>query len=280
MILALLHRTRSHPTPLKRLHLNLTHLLCFYTTMSLPRFYSDQDLSVDQTITLNKELAHYMQRVLRLPTQSQILLFNGQGGQYTAQIQYEGKTVQAQIQAFDPIERELPWRISIGQGLATGEKMDWICEKAVEMGATALIPIAAKHSTLKLSGERLEKRLSHWQRIAQAASEQCGRNRILHVDKLHSMAQLLQNLEPSTQLIFCDPDASIDFTEALQQAARNNQDHWLLLIGPEGGWSDEEKKMALDASAIAMRFGARVLRTETAAIALIGAIRGQLGWID
>lgn len=248
--------------------------------MSLPRFYSDQDLSVDQTITLNKELAHYMQRVLRLPTQSQVLLFNGQGGQYLAQTHYEGKTVQAQIQSFEPIERELPWRITIGQGLATGEKMDWICEKSVEMGATALIPIAAKHSTLKLSGDRLEKRLSHWQRIAQAASEQCGRNQVLQVGGLHTMAQLLQNLEPHTQLIFCDPDATMDFPLALQKAADNNQNHWLLLIGPEGGWSEEEKQMALEASAIAMRFGSRVLRTETAAIALIGAIRGQLGWID
>ena len=97
---------------------------------------------------------------------------------------------------------------------------------------------------------------------------------------MQTLAELTEQLEPQSQLLFCDPDAELDFPEALNQAARLNQHHWILLIGPEGGWSEEEKKMALNAGAISMRFGARVLRTETAAIALIGAIRGQLGWIN
>lgn len=248
--------------------------------MSLPRFYLEHDLTAQQTVTLTKELAHYMQRVLRLADQSLVTLFNGKGGEYQAILQYDGKTVQAHIQSFNAIERELPWRLSVAQGLATGDKMDWICEKSVEMGATELLPIAAKHSTLKLAGDRLEKRLQHWQRIAQAASEQCGRNRLLRVHPVQTLAELTEQLEPQSQLLFCDPDAELDFPEALNQAARLNQHHWILLIGPEGGWSEEEKKMALNAGAISMRFGARVLRTETAAIALIGAIRGQLGWIN
>lgn len=248
--------------------------------MSLPRFFCNHDLSLAQTVTLSKELAHYMQRVLRLPDQSLVTLFNGQGGQYQAQLHFEGKNVQAELQQFDPIERELPWKISIAQGLATGEKMDWICEKSVEMGASALIPIAATHSTLKLVGDRLDKRLAHWTRIAQAASEQCGRNRILQIQSLQTMAQLTSSLNKETVLIFCDPDADQDFPDALQKAAQTNQNHWVLLIGPEGGWSEEEKKMALNVGAISMRFGSRVLRTETAAIALIGAIRGQLGWVQ
>lgn len=246
--------------------------------MSLPRFFYDHDFVLAQTVILSKELAHYMQRVLRLPDQSVVILFNGQGGQYQAQLHYEGKTVQAELQHFHPIERELPWKISIAQGLATGEKMDWICEKSVEMGASALIPIAAQHSTLKLVGDRLDKRLTHWTRIAQAASEQCGRNRIMQIQPLQTLAQLTKALNDDALFIFCDPDAHQDFPDALQQAAKTNQSHWVLLIGPEGGWSEEEKKMALNAGAISMRFGSRVLRTETAAIALIGAIRGQLGW--
>lgn len=249
-------------------------------TMSLPRFFYDHDLPLTHTVTLNKELAHYMQRVLRLSDQSLVILFNGKGGEYQAQLHYEGKTVKAHIQQFDSVERELPWSISVAQGLATGEKMDWICEKSVEMGATALIPIAAKHSTLKLVGDRLDKRLTHWQRIAQAASEQCGRNHILQVQSLQTMAQLTTQSNKEVLFIFCDPDAEQDFPEALQKAAQKNQSHWVLLIGPEGGWSEQEKKMALSAGAISMRFGTRVLRTETAAIALIGAIRGQLGWIQ
>ena len=252
--------------------------------MNLPRFFCDAELALalaqNQLINLNKELSHYMQRVLRLTALSQVMLFNGKGGEYRAELHIDSKTVQAKLLAFIDTERELPWRISVAQGLATGDKMDFVCEKLVEMGATAFIPVAAKHSTLKLSGERLEKRLVHWQRIAQAASEQCGRNRLLSVLPLVSMATLIKSFDQPTQLIFCDPDATLDFPEAIQQAATNNTSHWILLIGPEGGWSDEEKKMARQAGAISMRFGRRILRTETAAIALIGAIRGQLGWTD
>lgn len=254
--------------------------------MSLPRFFCPLDLATafeqHRATSLDSALAHYMQRVLRLSDQSQVVLFNGQGGQYTATLHYEGKAVQAQLTAFDPIERELPWQIGIAQGLATGDKMDWVCEKSVEMGASHLYPIAAQHSTLKLSGPRLEKRLAHWQRIAQAASEQCGRNQILRVEPLQNLAELLAQCTDTTQttVLFCDPDAEQDFPTAINQAAMINRRHWILLIGPEGGWSEEEKKMARESGAIAMRFGARVLRTETAAIALLGAIRGQLGWVD
>lgn len=248
--------------------------------MSLPRFYYPQPIELDARLELPKELAHYMQRVLRLNDQSEVTLFNGQGGEYQARLHFSGKQVLAHVLCFNNIERELPWRISIAQGLATGDKMDWICEKSVEMGATSLIPIAAQHSTLKLTGERLEKRLQHWQRVAQSASEQCGRNQLLEVTSMQSIKQLCQQLEPSSLLLFCDPDANQNFPTAIAQAATLNTKHWILLIGPEGGWSEEEKKIALNAGAISMRFGSRVLRTETAAIALIGAIRGQLGWVD
>lgn len=248
--------------------------------MSLSRFYYPQTIPLHQRFQLPKELAHYMQRVLRLADQSQVILFNGLGGEYLARLYFDGKLIHAQALEFYAIERELPWRIAIAQGLATGDKMDWVCEKAVEMGACDLIPIAAQHSTLKLSGDRLEKRLGHWQRIAQAASEQCGRNRLLQVHPLLSVQQLCQQLPPNSLVLFCDPDAPQDFPSAIQQAQQRNTEHWILLIGPEGGWSEEEKKIALKAGAISMRFGARVLRTETAAIALVGAIRGQLGWVD
>lgn len=248
--------------------------------MATPRFYYSGVLEAQAQITLPPELTHYIQRVLRLATHTQVVLFNGQGGEYTARLQHEGKKTLATIEQHYLIERELPWRISIAQGLATGDKMDWVCEKAVEMGACDLIPIAGQFSTLKLSGERLTKRLAHWQRIAQAASEQCGRNQLLQVHSLHTVAHLTQSEFNQSQLIFCDPEATQDFPAALELATQKNTAHWTLLIGPEGGWSDAEKKAAIQAGAIAMRFGTRVLRTETAAIALLGAIRGHMGWVD
>lgn len=248
--------------------------------MSLPRFFYPHPINLHEKLLLSRELTHYLTRVLRLANQSPALFFNGEGGEYEVVLEFESKNAYATALIFHDVERELPWSISIAQGLATSDKMDWVCEKSVEMGAANFYPIAAKFSTLKLQGERLEKRIQHWQRIAQSASEQCGRNRVLQVHQPQTIAQFFEQTPPNSQVLFCDPDASAHFPDAIKQAQQNNQNHWILLIGPEGGWSEDEKNIALKNGAIAMRFGARVLRTETAAIALIGAIRGQLGWID
>lgn len=248
--------------------------------MNLPRFFYPHPIHLHEKLTVPRELAHYLTRVLRLADQSAATFFNGEGGEFEVSLQIESKNVYATAHQFHAIERELPWAISIAQGLATGDKMDWVCEKSGEMGAAHLYPIAAKFSTLKLQGERLEKRLQHWQRIAQSASEQCGRNRVLRVHHQQTVSQFFEQVPVDSQVLFCDPDASLHFPDAIDQAQQKNQHHWVLLIGPEGGWSQEEKHIALKHGAIAMRFGARVLRTETAAIALIGAIRGQLRWVD
>src|SRR5690625_5462061 len=145
--------------------------------MTYPRFFISAPLAVERELMLPKDKAHYIQRVLRLPAQSKVTLFNDQGGEYLAQIHHHGKSVQAQILAFRPIERELPLRITIAQGLATGDKMDWIIEKAVEMGVAALAPIAAQRSTLKLSGTRAARRLEHPQRITDSPTPPPARPR-------------------------------------------------------------------------------------------------------
>lgn len=269
--------------------------------MIYPRLFIPNTLKVGQNIIFSKDKAHYIQRVLRLPAQSKVTLFNDQGGEYLAQIHHHGKSVQAQILAFRPIERELPLRITIAQGLATGDKMDWIIEKAVEMGVAALAPIAAQRSTLKLSGTRAARRLEHWQRIIESASAQCGRNRLMQLYPPSSLGDFLDRLPlPTTQnkqtasmkqaeqgvaeqagtgIILCHQDAHTDFTEALRPPQGGWQDLYLL-IGPEGGWSPAEVDKAKAMGARALLFGPRVLRTETAAIALVGAIRGYLQCID
>src|SRR5690606_28465519 len=118
-------------------------------------------------------------------------LFDGAGGEYAATLQSEGKAAWADTTDFVPIERELPGHITLLQGMASGDKMDWIVEKAVEMGISRIVPIAAQRSVLQLSGPRLEKRLQHWQRITSAASEQCGRTRLMFVDAPATLAQAL-----------------------------------------------------------------------------------------
>jgi len=248
------------------------------------RLFIPESLEIDQQLTLPQDKAHYIQRVLRLPEQSPVWLFNGQGGAYRATVHHQGKKVLARIHEFDPTERELGLKINVAQGLATGDKMDWVIEKAVEMGVFAFAPIAAQRSVLKLAPARMEKRVAHWQRIIEAASAQCGRNRLMRLDPPKNLEDYLRDQReqlqaPGQGLILCHQDATHDFVQAFAPPVGGwSQLH--LLIGPEGGWSDEEVACALDYGARPLLFGQRVLRTETAAIALVGALRGYLHCLD
>ncbi|KOQ40843.1 16S rRNA methyltransferase, partial [Achromobacter xylosoxidans] len=159
--------------------------------MSAPRFFCDAPLSAGARIALPEALAHHAIRVLRLRAGEPMVLFNGQGGEYPAVLEIEGKAGFAQLGAFDPREAELAGRITLVQGLPAGDKMDWVVEKAVELGAAHVCPIAAQRSVLQLAGPRLEKRVAHWQRIAQSAAEQCGRNRLMAVDAPMALADWL-----------------------------------------------------------------------------------------
>lgn len=244
--------------------------------MASPRFYCPVPLAPDQTMVLPPELAHHAIRVLRLASGTPIILFDGTGGQYPARLVIEGKTGLADIGARQDVEAELEGELTLVQGIASGDKMDWIIEKAVELGARRLVPVAARRSVPMLKGERLEKRLQHWARVAQAASEQCGRNRLLQIDAPCTLEDYLRAPgEPAPdQTLCCQPDAKASLGDVLTPSARRIA----LLVGPEGGWSDEELSQANACRVSAVRFGARVLRTETAGVALLAAITALKGW--
>ncbi len=243
--------------------------------MSAPRFFCDAPLSAGARIALPESLAHHAIRVLRLRAGETVVLFNGQGGEYPAVLDIEGKAGFAQLGAFDPREAELAGRITLVQGLPSGDKMDWVVEKAVELGAARVCPIAAQRSVLQLAGPRLEKRVTHWQRIAQSAAEQCGRNRLMAVDAPVALADWLAQPTDSLRLL-CHPEADTDVAGLL--GATPGLASLTLLVGPEGGWSDKELAQAREAGVHAVRFGPRVLRTETAGLALISAASAVLGW--
>ncbi|MVW70836.1 16S rRNA (uracil(1498)-N(3))-methyltransferase [Bordetella sp. 15P40C-2] len=246
--------------------------------MSLPRFFCDAPLSPRTRIALPDALAHHAVRVLRLRDGADIVLFDGQGGEYPATLIVEGKTANAQLGEHLPREAELAGRITLAQGLPSGDKMDWVVEKAVELGASRVTPITAQRSVLQLSGARLEKRVAHWSRIAQAAAEQCGRNRLMPVDAPMGLQEWLALPEPGLRLL-CHPEAAGTLTEVLQQAREQGPlESISLLIGPEGGWSDAELELAARHGVRSVRYGPRVLRTETAGVALIAAITALLGW--
>lgn len=205
-------------------------------------------------------------------------LFDGQGGEYPATLSIDGKSGWAQLGALDPREAELGGHITLVQGLPSGDKMDWVVEKSVELGASRVTPIAAQRSVLQLSGPRLEKRVAHWSRIAQSASEQCGRNRLMSVDVPMGLREWLE--QPCAGLrLLCHPEATPTLAEALAAASRSSPIQSLcLLVGPEGGWSDAELALAAQHGVQSIRFGPRVLRTETAGLALISAVTALLGW--
>ena len=167
--------------------------------MAIPRFFCSVPLASNTTVELPTELAHHAIRVLRLKPDADIVLFNGQGGQYPARLLIDGKNGMAMLGVHDPIEAELAGDITLVQGIPAGDKMDWVIEKAVELGARRLIPIAAQRSVLQLTGERLQKRVQHWNRVAQAASEQCGRNRLMNIDVPSTLRDYLQRPNPGEQ---------------------------------------------------------------------------------
>lgn len=242
--------------------------------MSHPRFHCPFPLTANQRLELPDNLAHHAVRVLRLRHGSAIILFDGQGGHYPATLEIDGKRAWAQTGEHVDSDVELPVRTVLVQGIAGGDKMDWVVEKAVEMGVAQLAPITAQRSVIQLSGDRREKRLRHWQRIAVAASEQSGRNRVMEVAGPQTLAQWLSQAEPGLLCLGCHPDADTDLAGALQ----GYDGPLALLIGPEGGWSEEELALMREHGLKTVRFGRRVLRTETAGIALMAALAAIKRW--
>jgi len=246
--------------------------------MPSPRFYCSEPLHAHQSLTLPESLAHHV-RVLRLAAGSQIVLFDGEGGEYSGVLDFNGKIAICRLSEHHPREAELAGQITLLQGLPAGDKMDWVIEKAVELGVTRIIPVAAQRSVLQLSGPRLEKRLLHWNKIIESASEQCGRNRLLRIDAPLTLEKALNERTTDNRLL-CDPEGAEDFYAWLGSPQANlvSNPALTLMVGPEGGWSPQELDCAQRHQVQSVRFGSRVLRTETAALAMVAAATALLGW--
>lgn len=234
----------------------------------MPRFYLPQSLAAGANISLPENLARHIQ-VLRLKEGDEVTLFNGAGGEFTATLTtIDKKRASALVGAFSPREVEPPFAVTLAQALPEASKMDWIIEKAVELGAAAIQPLAAQRSVVKLSGERAEKRHAHWQGIIVAASEQCGRNRLATLEPLTDFSRWIAQPAEQPRILF-SPRA----TQALPAWARAQAPQAVtLMIGPEGGFSPEEEALAVASGALLLSLGGRVLRTETAGLAALAAL--------
>lgn len=239
----------------------------------MPRFYCPLPLAVGTTVGLPETVVRHLQ-VLRMAPGDPLELFNGQGGCWRAALAFlDKKRAQASVTGYDEREAELPFAVTLAQGLPEGAKMDWIVEKAVELGVAAVQPLAAQRSVVKLAGERADKRIAHWQAVVVAASEQCGRNRLAQVAPLAQYGQWIA--QPAAQpRILLSPRAA----QSLPAWAASNQPQDVcIVIGPEGGFSEQEEDLAVAGGALMLSMGPRVLRTETAGLAALAALAALWG---
>jgi 16S rRNA (uracil1498-N3)-methyltransferase len=235
-----------------------------------PRFYCPDGLAVGATLALPERAAQHV-RVLRLAPGAAITLFEGDGAEYPAELVEIGKrSVTALVRARRDASRESPLRIVLAQGLSSGERMDFVIQKATELGVAEIQPVLAARSIVRLSTERRERREQHWQNVAVAACEQCGRNTVPEVRPLIPLYEFLAR--PRARLAVLLSPTSEASLRALPPASDIE-----LLIGPEGGLSPQEREAAIAAGFTGVRFGPRILRTETAPLAAVAALQAMWG---
>lgn len=239
-----------------------------------PRFYCAIPLAAQRSVDLPDAAAHHALRVLRLKPGDAVTLFNGEGGEYPGRIADAGRKVRVELAAWRDIERESPLEVTLAQALPAGDRMDWVVQKAVELGVARIVPLSAARSVVKLAGARAERRVEHWQSVAVSACEQCGRNRVPEIAPILDLRHWL-SLQPANnggQRLLLSPQAGLRLRDVPAQGGLT------LLIGPEGGLTEDEEAAARAAGFQGMALGPRILRTETAgpaALAALAALHGD-----
>lgn len=245
--------------------------------MNFPRFYCPEPLAghlAGSLLALPEAVARHAVKVLRLREGESIVLFDGLGGEYPAQLAEVGRhEASVVLGAWRDVEREAPLPLTLIQAVQAAEKMDLTLQKAVELGVSAFVPAESRRSVVRLSGERAARRLEHWRGVAVAACEQCGRNRLPEVAAIGSVTQALASLPEragALKLMFL-PEATQTLADLPPPSAVS------LLVGAEGGLDPLEEQAALAAGFVPVRLGPRVLRTETAGLAALAAIHALWG---
>ncbi|MGF6756462.1 16S rRNA (uracil(1498)-N(3))-methyltransferase [Paraburkholderia sp. GAS42] len=244
----------------------------------MPRFFVDMPLQSGNVVQLPDDVVRHVQ-VLRLQTGDSIALFNGEGGEYSAGlVDVERRSATVEIAEFRDIDLEPPYQLTLAQGIAGGDKMDWLIEKAVELGASAFVPLTTTRSVVRLSGERAQRRNVHWQGVVRASCEQCGRNRLPDVAPVSEFGAWLGTLSDAPAegelRLLLSPRGSIAFSALPVEPPRGRV---TVLIGPEGGLSADEETAVTNQGFTPVGLGPRVLRTETAGIAMLAALAARWG---
>lgn len=239
--------------------------------MRTPRFYEPQPLTENSTITLSDDATQHI-RVLRLTEGAEIVLFNGEGGQFSAQlVEVQKRSCKAQLKSFQQTDNESPLHLHLGQVISRGDRMEFVVQKAVELGVNEITPLISERCGVKLNAERMAKKQQQWQKIAIAACEQSGRNIVPVIHKTETLQAWCEEQIDCCKLTL--------HPRAKHSINTLNQDinHVRLLIGPEGGFSDDEVKLTETLNFTETLLGPRVLRTETAALTAITALQCRFG---
>ncbi|MEO5830879.1 MAG: 16S rRNA (uracil(1498)-N(3))-methyltransferase [Rhodanobacter sp.] len=238
------------------------------------RIYVDQPLGVSEELSLPAQAAEHVGRVLRMTAGDPLTVFNGDGYDYVAVIIALGKReLRIRIEARLAVQNESPLPLTLAQGVARGEKMDLIVQKATELGAVRIVPLLTERSEVKLDPARADKRLAHWRAVAASACEQCGRARVPEITPTQSLAAWLGGLDDDGALrLALLPNATRSAREL-----RFGTSGGLLVVGPEGGLGERDISTLSQAGFEGLRLGPRILRTETAGLAAMAALQALHG---
>ena len=239
------------------------------------RLFVDDVLSVGQQYSLASTEQNYLRNVLRLNEGAELVLFNGDGKEYLGSlVQVSKKAVVLDIHGVRDCDRESGIAVELGQAITKGDRMDFSVQKSVELGVNVIAPLFTQHGVVSIKGERLGKKQQHWQKVAVSASEQCGRAVVPHVKEPEQLADWIKSKAGLDALkIVLLPGASQNL-----KTLPSPQSSIIVLIGPEGGLSDEEGEMAIQAGFIGVSLGPRILRAETATVVFLSAV--QFLWGD
>ncbi|HGG8377107.1 TPA: 16S rRNA (uracil(1498)-N(3))-methyltransferase [Neisseria meningitidis] len=238
----------------------------------MPRFHLPENLSVGQTVNLPDNIVRHL-NVLRIRPNENITLFDGKGKAHAAQLTVlEKRRAEAEILHEDTTDNESPLNITLIQSISSGDRMDFTLQKSVELGVTAIQPVISERCIVRLDGERAAKRLARWQEIVISACEQSGRNTVPPVLPIIGYREALDKMpSESTKLIM-----SINRARKLGDI-RQPSGAIVFMVGPEGGWTEQEEQQAFDAGFQAVTLGKRILRTETAPLAALAAMQTLWG---
>jgi len=247
----------------------------------IPRIYSPPIPEESSAIELADDTVRYLRSVLRLGPGDEVLFFDGTGWEYRAVIErLESRGASARIVARQRVPLEIPVRVTLAQALPKGDKMEFIVQKATELGAARIIPFRSSRTIPRRTEERAAKRLERWRRIAAEAAEQCGRGDVPEITGTVSYAEALGMARPgSVKILFWESETERSVREILKTEKTRSAKEFFLVVGPEGGFSGEEAQTAREAGFITTSLGALVLRVETAALAILAIFQYECGLI-